>query len=284
MKAATSAWVGRRVGDKDLAAGGETWDAEIVELFNRHGTRSDRLPYALGVDADGHCLLEILVKAICQTAYPVTHLELGCRGTGICLLQDTFLRRGSAFVNLRSLKLTFERTKGRVPYSSEHKRIRGTIRNRLAHFRGMLREAQNLEILALALVPASQHSGVDCSQRIFKAVTREASTSRENRGLQKIRRLHLDHVYYRPKDLIAFVTATRSTLEVLKIDDPCRESRSLPVGLRWESRVREAFGEGDLELEGDIWDELNDSSADEGVDYCDDGDGENPDDSQDEFW
>lgn len=41
MKAAVAGWVGRRTGDKNLTAEGETWAGEIIDLFNRNQTLSE---------------------------------------------------------------------------------------------------------------------------------------------------------------------------------------------------------------------------------------------------
>ncbi|KAF7187441.1 hypothetical protein HII31_11330 [Pseudocercospora fuligena] len=41
MKAAVSGWVGRKVGDANITAEGETWSQEIVDLFNQNDTLAE---------------------------------------------------------------------------------------------------------------------------------------------------------------------------------------------------------------------------------------------------
>lgn len=104
MHAVVSSWVGRRTGDANLTAEGETWGRDIVELFDRNGTLSE-------FNGPTYAGVSLFALTLCAKYLPDEGAVLGANG-GRMIRQIWDLTGELYNANLKNIAPPWDRSYG----------------------------------------------------------------------------------------------------------------------------------------------------------------------------
>ncbi|KAF2480729.1 hypothetical protein BDY17DRAFT_326608 [Neohortaea acidophila] len=218
----------------------------------------------IGVDHHDPTRFHMLYQAIRETEYPVQQLQLGSEvfGLPLCVFEP-FSRTGgvSTFSRLKALRLAIAPTNRAV---AVRQWLGPRIQPALRHFIAFLAEAANLELLALSRSECNLE--LDGSESIFRALARAIMDGRVSSLpqaaqstpiLQQLQHFELEGFAFEWRDLVKIVKARRATLRRLTVENVQVRHGSVegrvPRPADAVLSLQEAFGDGVLDLVGDIF-------------------------------